>query len=55
MLESPPSTIYQYARVEFEGKAYTVEREMLGPVLGSAEMGVRPGYICLGGGFSRAC
>ena len=45
MLETPPSTIYMYARVEFEGKAYTVDREMLGPVLGSAEMGVRPGYI----------
>ena len=53
MLESPPSTIYMYARVEFEGKAYTVDREMLGPVLGSTEMGVRPGYIypCRAGGF----
>ena len=51
MLESLGSTMLD-CRVEFEGKAYTVDREMLGPVLGSAEMGVRPGYICLGGGFA---
>ncbi len=52
MLESLGSTMLD-CRVEFEGKAYTVDREMLGPVLGSTEMGVRPGYIypCRAGGF----
>ena len=39
----------------WDGKTYTVDREMLGPVLGSAEIGVRPGYICRGAGFCRAC
>ena len=56
MLESLGSTMLtssRYVRVEFEGKAYTVESEMLGPVLGSAEMGVRPGHIYLGGGFAE--
>ena len=52
LLESLGSTMLD-CRVEFEGKTYTVDREMLGPVLGSAEMGVRPGYIypCRAGGF----